>query len=58
MFLMFLAILEPAAFKGDYCRRLDELALADDEREAVGEETRTAFQLNAAIFGQLVNGAR
>lgn len=51
MFLMFLAIPEPAAFKGDYCRRLDEVALADGECEAVGEEARTVFQLNAAILG-------
>jgi hypothetical protein len=31
--------------------------LADGERKAVGEEVPTAFKLNAAILGQLVNAA-
>lgn len=55
-FYEFPGIPEPGAFKAEYRRRLDDLDLADGEREAVVEEARTAFRLNAAIFDQLVNG--
>lgn len=57
-FYEFPAIPEPGAFKAEYRRRLDELVLADGEREAVVDEARTAFQLNAIIFDQLVNAPR
>jgi len=56
-FYEFPAIPDPPAFKAEYRRRLDELALVDGEREAVVEEARTAFALNAEIFRQLVDGA-
>jgi heme oxygenase len=57
-FYEFPAIHDPLVFKAEYRRRLDELALAYGERDTIVEEARTAFQLNAAIFDQLVTGAR
>ncbi|MGD1149150.1 MAG: biliverdin-producing heme oxygenase [Thermoanaerobaculaceae bacterium] len=54
-FYEFPAIPDRAVFKADYRRRLDELPLTDGEREAVVEEARTAFRLNAAIFDQLLS---
>jgi len=55
-FYEFPAIPDPPAFKAEYRRRLDALELTDGEREAVVEEARTAFNLNGAIFDQLVAG--
>ncbi len=57
-FYEFPAIPDPPAFKAEYRRRLDGLDVTDDEREALVEEARMAFALNAAIFGQLVQGPR
>jgi len=56
-FYEFPAIPDPPAFKAEYRRRLDDLELAEDERDAVVEEACTAFALNAAIFDELVAGA-
>jgi len=53
-FYEFPAIADANAFKAEYRRRLDALALADGEREALLDEAREAFRLNAAIFAQLV----
>jgi len=53
-FYEFPAIADPGAFKADYRRRLDEIALVDGEREALLDEARTAFRLNAAIFAELL----
>jgi heme oxygenase len=52
-FYEFPEITDPKAFKADFRARLDELPLADGEAEALVEEARTAFLLNAAIFDQL-----
>ena len=40
-------------FKADFRRRLDELPLVDGEREALLDEARSAFHLNATIFAEL-----
>jgi heme oxygenase len=53
-FYEFPAIGDPATFKADFRRRLDDLRLEDGEREGLLDEARTAFHLNAAIFNQLV----
>jgi len=53
-FYEFPAIADPTAFKTDYRRRLDELPLADREREALLDEARAAFRMNAEIFAQLI----
>lgn len=52
-FYEFPEIADAAAFKADFRRRLDELAVADGEGAALLAEARTAFALNAAIFEQL-----
>lgn len=53
-FYDFPAIADPRAFKADFRARLDALPLADGDREAMVDEARAAFRLNAAIFDQLV----
>ena len=53
-FYEFPAIGDAAAFKADFRRRLDDLVLAEGEPEALLDEARTAFRLNAMIFEQLV----
>jgi len=53
-FYEFPEIGDVSAFKDEFRRRLDELPLRDGEREALLEEARTAFSLNASIFDELV----
>jgi heme oxygenase len=53
-FYEFPAITDTASFRTDFRRRLDELAVADGERDALLDEARTAFRLNGMIFDQLV----
>jgi heme oxygenase len=53
-FYEFPGIADPNAFKADFRRRLDELRLANGEREQLLEEARAAFHLNAAVFAELV----
>ncbi len=57
-FYEFPDIPDPKAFKAEFRRRLDELSLADEEIEAMIEEARIAFLLNAAIFDQLETSSR
>lgn len=45
---------DAAELKDRFRRRLDELELAAGEAQALLDEARTAFDLNAAIFDQLV----
>jgi heme oxygenase (biliverdin-producing, ferredoxin) len=52
-FYEFPEIADAAAFKADFRRRLDALALAAGESDALLAEARAAFALNAAIFEQL-----
>jgi heme oxygenase len=54
LFYEFPKIADPITFKAVYRQRLDELQLLEGEQEALLDEARTAFQLNAAIFNQLV----
>jgi heme oxygenase len=55
-FYEFREIADPSAFKDEYRRRLDELPLNKGEHEALLEEARRAFRLNASIFEELVGG--
>ena len=52
-FYEFPGIGDLAAFKADFRRRLDRLALVDGERQALLDEARNAFHPNAMIFGEL-----
>ncbi|MFG1806392.1 heme oxygenase (biliverdin-producing) [Streptomyces sp. NPDC049040] len=52
-FYVFEDIANPAAFKRDYRKLLDELPVDDLERQRVVEECRVAFALNSALFAAL-----
>jgi len=52
-FYEFPEISDVGAFKSDFRRRLDELPLVDGEREALLNEARSAFHLNAVMFAEL-----
>lgn len=53
-FYEFPEIEHAGAFKNNFRRRLDELALDDAERLLVVEEAQESFRFNGAIFAQLV----
>ncbi|MET7771868.1 biliverdin-producing heme oxygenase [Nocardia sp. NPDC005366] len=52
-FYVFDGIGNPAAFKREYRRLLDELAVDDLERRRVIDEGQRAFAMNAAVFAEL-----
>jgi len=52
-FYVFETIANPAAFKRDYRRLLDDLAADELERQRVVDECLDAFALNTAIFAAL-----
>lgn len=52
-FYVFDGIANPAAFKRDYRRLLDDLPADDLERRRTVEECRYAFALNTAVFADL-----
>jgi heme oxygenase len=56
-FYEFAGIEDPARFKDGFRTRLDGLELTAEEQQALLEEARAAFRLNAAIFEQLVGEA-